>query len=68
MPDGEMNWQSYKPGEEPDWLRSSRGRRVVVGLRVTLHRALGIPAPFYVAYQGSPIGPRRIFRRIKRLS
>lgn len=68
LPDGEMIWRSYEPGEMPDWLRPSRRERLWARLRVTLHRGLGIPPPSYIAHNGAPIGPRRIFRRIRGLS
>jgi hypothetical protein len=68
MPDGEMIWRTYGPGDEPDWLRPSRRRRLWGTLRVNLHRSLGIPLPAYLGHNGAPIGPRRIFRRVRGLS
>jgi hypothetical protein len=68
VPDGEMIWESYQLGEQPDWLRPSRRTRLWGRLRVDLHRSLGIPAPSYVAHNYPPIGPRRILRRIRGLS
>lgn len=68
MSDDDTVWQSYGPGEAPDWLRPSRRQRMWVRWRVTLHRSLGIPPPSYVAHNLMPIGARRIFRRIRGLS
>jgi hypothetical protein len=57
--------RSQPPGEPPDWLQPSRRQRLWSRLRVFLDQSLGIPTPSYLAHNGAPIGPRRIFRRIR---